>query len=528
MLARGAAAKILPSHKDVGTAVGLLVEHEVGPLGLAVVLVAELEEGRRAQPRALDRLEELLGDDAVRVHVRFPQRRGRDTLELGELRHAAGRGAGRGGARAGSCRGLRRRQPQLLRAELPRVERSLRGRGARGLRQLGREGAHVLELARDGRGRGHRGAHEVRAALGALAALKVPVRRRGAALLGLQAVGVHAQAHGAAGLAPVEAGLAEDLVQALGLGLLLHEAGAGDDHGVDALGHLPAPDDACDAAEVLDAAVRAGADEDLVNADVLHLHPGLKAHVAERALHARALRRVLHVLGVGDAAGDGHDVLRARAPGDRGSDVHAVDGDVLVKDRALVGLQRLPVGERLLPGGSLRGQGPALEVGEGHLVRRHHARPRPGLDRHVADGHARLHGKGLDDVAAELDDVAGAAGGADDADDVEDHVLRVHAVGKLAAHLDAHVLLVLHHERLRRKHVLNFRGANAKRERTESPVRGGVAVAAHEGGARQREALLRPDDVDDALPVVVHAEEREPEGLDVILQGHDLRPRLQL
>src|SRR3712207_8395492 len=59
----------------------------------------------------------------------------------------------------------------------------------------------------------------------ALAALEVAVRGRGAALLRREAVGVHGEAHGAAGLAPVEAGLDEDLVEPFRLRLHLHEAG---------------------------------------------------------------------------------------------------------------------------------------------------------------------------------------------------------------------------------------------------------------------------------------------------------------
>ena len=39
-------------------------------------------------------------------------------------------------------------------------------------------------------------------------------------------------------------------------------------------------------------------------------------------------------------------------------------------------------------------------------------------------------------------------------------------------------------------------------QRAERAVRGGVAVAADDRRARQREALLRPDDVDDALTLV--------------------------
>src|SRR3954465_11680056 len=122
--------------------------------------------------------------------------------------------------------------------------------------------ANVDEPALDG-GRGrHLGRDEVRAPATALAPLEVAVRGRGAALAGLEGVGVHPQAHRTAGAAPVEAGGAEDLVEALGLGLGLHLARPGDAHGVHGGGALAPLDHARGRAEVADAAVRARADED--------------------------------------------------------------------------------------------------------------------------------------------------------------------------------------------------------------------------------------------------------------------------
>ena len=50
--------------------------------------------------------------------------------------------------------------------------------------------------------------------------------------------------------------------------------------------------------------------------------------------------------------------------------------------------------------------------------------------------------------------------------------------------------------------MLDFRGADAVRQRAERAMRGSVAVAADDGGAGQRKALLRADDVDNALSLV--------------------------
>src|SRR5829696_976341 len=113
--------------------------------------------------------------------------------------------------------------------------------------------ADIHEPPGDRRRRRHRRRDEVGAALEALAALEIAVRGRGAALLRRQPVGVHGQAHRAAGLAPVEARGDEDAVEPLGLGLHLDEARARYDHGADRGRDLPALDDLRDLAQILDA-----------------------------------------------------------------------------------------------------------------------------------------------------------------------------------------------------------------------------------------------------------------------------------
>src|SRR3954470_17993606 len=85
------------------------------------------------------------------------------------------------------------------------------------------------ERAADGRGRGHRHRHEVGASPLALTALEVAVGRRRTPLAWLEGVGVHAQAHRAARAPPLRAGLLEDDVEALLLGLEPHADRAGYD-----------------------------------------------------------------------------------------------------------------------------------------------------------------------------------------------------------------------------------------------------------------------------------------------------------
>jgi hypothetical protein len=133
-----------------------------------------------------------------------------------------------------------------------------------------------------------------------------------------------------------------------------------------------------------------------------------------------------------------------------------------------------------------------------------------------------FHRQRADGFAGIFDDVAGAAGGADLADDGKDDVLGGDAGRQLPVDTHQHVLRLLLDQRLGRQHMLDFRRADAVGERAEGAMRRGVAVAADDGHPRQGEALLRPDNVDDALPAV---------GLVIIFDaeiGGVLRQRLDL
>ena len=87
---------------------------------------------------------------------------------------------------------------------------------------------------------------------------------------------------------------------------------------------------------------------------------------------------------------------------------------------------------------------------------------------------------------------------------------------------DAHVLGFFLNERLRREHVLDFRRADAMRQGPECAMRRGVTVAADDRRSRKRETLLRPDDVDDALPLVALVEIFDAEVAGVGRQRFDL------
>src|SRR5690242_9771773 len=116
----------------------------------------------------------------------------------------------------------------------------------------------------DGGGGGHRRADQMRAPTLALAAFKVTVRGARATFTWLQDVRIHAEAHAAAGLTPLETCRGEDAVQALLLGGDLRLVRAGNDHGSHARVHFFALDDVSCRAQILDPRVGARADKDAI------------------------------------------------------------------------------------------------------------------------------------------------------------------------------------------------------------------------------------------------------------------------
>src|SRR5712692_1631769 len=97
----------------------------------------------------------------------------------------------------------------------------------------------------------------MRAAIFALTAFEVAVAGAGAPLVWGQDVGVHADAHAAAGVAPLETGGAENFVEAFFFGLRLNAAGAGDNQRLlDVFCHVLAFDKMRGGAKIIEARIR--------------------------------------------------------------------------------------------------------------------------------------------------------------------------------------------------------------------------------------------------------------------------------
>src|SRR5579883_1051623 len=166
------------------------------------------------------------------------------------------------------------------------------------------DGPHVGNYAGDGGGGGGKWRGEESTAPFTLASFEVTVAGGDAVFAGLELIAIHCDAHGAAGLAPVASGGAEDLVEAFGFGLAFDFHGAGNDHDADARVHLAAFENRGGGAEIRDAGVGAASDEDHVYGMAEDRLAAFEAHVGESFGDGFPFQRIRDAAGFGDGARD--------------------------------------------------------------------------------------------------------------------------------------------------------------------------------------------------------------------------------
>ncbi len=231
--------------------------------------------------------------------------------------------------------------------------------------------------------------------------------------------------------------------------LFVNIHGGGDDDAAHTFGNVLALEDVISGLHILQTAVGAAADDHLIDLDVLAL-AGNVGILGQVGVADRRLQRVevdlngLLVLGIGVC---------------------------LIEDR-------LPLAA-------------ALEVSLGHLVHGEDAVLGTGLNGHVADAQAVVHGQGGHTRAGELHGLVQGTVHTDHADDVEDEVLAADAGAELALEdeLDGGGHLEPCHAGGHTGGHIG--GAHTGGERTQCTVGAGVAVGADDAVTRRHDAFFR-------------------------------------
>ncbi|MNM82039.1 hypothetical protein D3C81_940600 [compost metagenome] len=257
-----------------------------------------------------------------------------------------------------------------------------------------------------------------------------------------------------------------------------------------------------------------------------------QVRVGQRALDRALLRFVDLVFGERHLARHRQHLVGAGAPGHVRFDLAGVEHVFHVEPHAGIAVQRLPVLQRGVALGAVviatDIRRAAQHIVDGGLVRRNQRAARGGLDRHVAQREAGFDAQLADRRATVLHHVATRTLCADRPDDAQDQVLGGGAERQLAVHADAHGLCHPVDQRLRGQHVLDLGRADAKAQRAERTVGGGVAVAADHHHARPDHAVLGRHHVLDALQRVVGVEQRDRVPVAIAAQIRGLQRRRRI
>src|SRR6202171_5760927 len=224
-------------------------------------------------------------------------------------------------------------------------------------------------------------------------------------------------------------------------------------------------------AQVFQARIGTGADEDGIQGNLGNLLSRLEVHVCEGAFVRTAALRVLLRGGIGYSAVDVGNHAGVRSP------CHlwpkAIDIDLMYRVKARTGVagklspRRYSAVEHFAFGGISA----TFNIGEGGLVGGDHAGTRAHLDRQIAERHAPLHREVANGGAAELDDVARADACSHLTNDEQAEVFGGDAGRQGAFYADVHGFGTLLQHALRRQHMLDFAGADAEGQGTKRAMR---------------------------------------------------------
>ena len=220
--------------------------------------------------------------------------------------------------------------------------------------------------------------------------------------------------------------------------------------------HAAALGDGGGSADIFNAAIGAGTNENHIHLQIGQALAGGQAHIVNHALQLRALGFIALICRVRHNAGDGQHRLGIGAPGHLRRNLMRSQAQFLVEMGTRVRWQRLPPFQRALESLTLRAIRRFRDVIEGGLVRRHHASAGTAFDGHVADRHAACHVERPDRIPGIFSHMARAARRADLADDRQHNILAGTAKSQIAIHGNTHVLGGLLQQRLRRQHMFHF------------------------------------------------------------------------
>lgn len=231
-------------------------------------------------------------------------------------------------------------------------------------------------------------------------------------------------------LSPLETRVAKDLRQALLFSPAAHLHGARHHLGANARRHMPPFENGRGCAQIRQARIGAGSDENVLNRHAFEHHAGLKSLIGKAALGGRPRNRILKVVRRRKRLVDRRTLVRARSPGDHGLDGRGIQDNRAVICRAFVRRKRSPVGARGLEPGSREIRRMRFNPGRRLSVGCDQRTAGSRLNGQIAERHAPFDRQGIDSLSLVLDDMAERPSGTDLAKHRERKILGRRALGE--------------------------------------------------------------------------------------------------
>ena len=130
------------------------------------------------------------------------------------------------------------------------------------------------------------------------------------------------------------------------------------------------------------------------------------------------------------------------------ANVFGTQSQLAIEHRIRIADQTAPLRSSVFKLFSLGCKRAAAHIVDGRLVHRHHAHPRTGFNRHVAQGHAAFHRQRAHRAAGKFQRMAIATGRANRADDGQHHILGGDSKRQHAIHRHPQVFHFLRHQTL--------------------------------------------------------------------------------
>ena len=203
-------------------------------------------------------------------------------------------------------------------------------------------------------------------------------------------------------------------------------------------------------------------------------------------------------------------------------DIGSIKQDLFVKHGIIAALQRLPIGNRLVPIFAARSIFTSFEISKCCFVRSDHTTTGPHFDRQIAQSQTTFHRQTANRRSSIFNEITGRTAGRHFRHEIEGDILRRYPFSKIAFHTDTHGFRLCLQDTLGSHHHFHFTGSDTESDSTDCPMGRGMRVATDNCHPRQGQSAFRTYHMNNTIPFIHHSIMSQTEFGSVFCQRIDL------